>query len=501
MKRLIRRLLGAADPGPGSSARQQIFPDLNANRDLGQLLGMFDPSNLGLYSRRLVKHREEQLMIRRGDFDGAAAKIKQELFLMDADERLSCAFLTTNDVHELRHVHDYFGTITGLDRFLRTIEDAFEFTKMWRALVDRGSVKLPLGRWARQHDAPTELKQYALVHQQYVEWCYLVQGSMKRLATPAQADTIVLYHLGGQPTAPAISVDVKTRTGDPISYAIPYGMHAVMESTAFALQRYAIRRVFGDVYARQATQALQGGSAQDTQWLYYLALEQLALPYFKTFYVEGLLAIADLAMMPGTDAARDVDRHPGYRLLRLMTAAKEVGPLDQDPGDLADYMDRLAAQCGWQKPPDVVRQRIEWCRSQLATDPGNSIWDLIAQAAIRVHLHCLELRQEYPALFASPIAYVSAFKVLPLSPIWIEGTTLQFWGVDERNATLFGHWYYIEHFQRQAWFETSMPCPFPPGAHTCPADAFRPGWKPVEICPFGDVVQQLGLPRQVEILA
>ncbi|MBI4521937.1 MAG: hypothetical protein HY701_13955 [Gemmatimonadetes bacterium] len=501
--RVIARLQGEPSVHPRGTAPSFLaaaFRDLSVRRDLDHFIAAFDPSNLRLYIDGSSEFIDERRLIRRGELDEAKRLIQARLPTMDAETQVEYAFVVTNEIHELRHVHDYFGTAAGFDRFVQTLKDGVAFYQLWERLVERRAMKLPLTEWAKDAAAPQELRDYMAGRERYI-------ASLRTLQAPiapfggggaSNSDFILLYHGGGfQAIVPTVTINLASvKSGKPLHKVVPLGLHAVMEGTASFIQRQAVKRLFGDEHVTRATRVLSGGPSGDDQWLYYLVIDHCFMEAFKVFFIPFALALCDLAMMPGRGESGGADSHPGVRLRKAIGAAQRVGAIGPDSETrLSDYMEQITQACGWDSPQEVIRQRLERMERLLSGDRDPSVWGRLLNDLANSHRRCLEIRKEFPDVFAEPEFYFTALSRLPESPVFIEGHHIEFRGRDVDDAASFRWWFMFEHFQRQLLFDRTLPCPLAAMSHPCPPDHLASDGQASSACDFAQFLSGIDLHR------
>ena len=463
------------------------------------MLGLFDPSNLELYLDANLEADEERALLRDCRINEAAEIARRKAAAMTDTQRFDYAMKATSELHELRHVHDYFGTTWGHERFIRTVGDAAEFHRMWTALDGVATIELPLRTWGTSRDAPAALVEYLEQRDEFVAWARSQQGDLQSVSVSKES------------AIPTFEMTFRNgRTQEVSGRMIPLGSDALMEGSALIVQRLALDHIFQDDSASKLGDMMAGGTVADDRWTVYIAVDRYLSKKLVRFQPRYQTALADLALMAPYDEAPE-RRHPGVRLGLATEAAASLGAdAHRDPDrDLAEYQETIAAKCGWPSPRAVVEKRVTVLRAQLAAldekesrvGSNVSVWDRLVRAADRAHLESLEHRHHVPELFANPSTYLQASCILPPAPMRIEQQHTVFRGIGpadtgKENAGAFRQWYLLEYIVNRLLFTTTLPCPIAREPHECAGDPLSRSWKPNDACPFSRMVVELDIPNR-----
>ena len=476
-----------------------MFPDWGARRDRGGMLGLFDPSNLEVYLDANLGADEERALLRDCKFDEAAEIVRKNARSMSDAERLDYAMRVTTEVHELRHVHDYFGTTWGHERFIRTVRDVAQFHMMWTALGDMQEIRVPLQTWGTQKDVPAVVLKYRNERNDFIAWARSQQGDIISDTAPKDG------------TVPSFEMTFHIPRTRKVIRKIPLGSDALMEGNALVIQKLALNHLFGDDSASRLSENLAGGLAGDDRWTAYIAVDRYLSKKLVRFWDRYQTALSDLALMPDYDDPPE-RRHPGLRLTLAAAAAARLGPTAHQDSDrdLDEYQEAIAVMCGWPKPRAVVEKQIAVLRTQLAAlaakearaETAVGVWDRLLRAAVQAHLISLEHRSHAPDLFANPSTYLQSADILPPPPIMVEQHHAVFRGIGPaetgtENAAVFRQWYLLEYIVNRLLFTSTLPCPIARERdHVCNGDALSPAWKPTDACVFSRMVMELGIPNK-----
>lgn len=491
-------------------ARAILFEEYGLRPESSGMLASFDPFNLALQAESAEAVEPELQLIMDGKLDEAKAIVAAKLPQLNDRQRLDYAREITAGIHELRHFHDHFFTTFGFDRIMRIVEDAIDFNRLWDALKKEPVIKLPLAKWAKQHDAPQSLRDYMERRQQFVEWFKLHDGALPSYPVTGQQDTVeslILIDLKGlQTKLPGIvRNEMREATGEKWQLITPLGGQVLMEGAALIVQRTVIKELFGEDVWQSLKYSLSRGQHGDDSWKVYMAVDLYLTKHLKKFYTRYQLALTDIAMMP-PDGGTLEEIHPGWRMSALAKKAADLGSIHQQPGaDLVDYMDNLTKKLGWPTVGEVTAAAIAKSEKFLSDTDSHpekqTLWLAVLRTFTRLHLTAMKARQDGPTVLAEPFFYLGVQSVLPPAPVRVRRSQIEFRGLDNEAADAMRAWFNFEHFHRQMLFSDALPCPGRRVAHACPGDPlkrrwFAKRWAKMGSCSASQLIALLGVPDQ-----
>jgi hypothetical protein len=491
--------------------RQVFFPDPSVRPDLSTALGFFDPFNLMLYTQKRPAIAAENTdkvgeLINKGKYVEAKAMVSNRVFLLNGAQRQHYLLQVTADIHERRHFHECFGTKFGFQRQLQIVADSHSFYRMLNVVKAGGTIKLPLMRWAEQPDAPEELKDYIKARRSHIEWLHYQDGTAPPAAIPGappQAATIMIFAIGGvQFLLPAVPrlIGRSADTAQPKFF--PLGALAIMEGTAFTLQRAAGRTLLSGYYNDEIEKAVSRGYVDNDYWLNYTHVDRFLTHVLEKFYMGYQLVYSDIAMM-AEDHEDDHTTHPGWRLWTIVNTARGLGLTYRRPEaevNLDAYMQKITHALGWKSINRVANEELARSKKAIADlDAGadrDSFWPVLHKAMHGSHIYFMELRLRHPDVFASPHRYLSIVGQLIEPPVLRDGNQIRFHGLTVEDAAVFRQWFFFEHLQRQLLYSTRLPCAAEYLPHKCPGDPFSSWrWQPQDSCAFSKALEALGIPK------
>lgn len=238
------------------------------------------------------------------------------------DDQVERAMRDATILHELRHLHDSFGTLAGLTFFETHIGRLLAFARVLHRLKREGvALRLPLHAWAQTSSCPDYIQQFArdVAVGLVADAVYL--GRTPPQDAAGHAGGPVFRQQWGAFPIPAFPLalkvfDLRDPTKAPVSTtrAIPIGLEQLMEGNAHALQRDVLRAVWSqEVEERVMTRMTQNRT----------------LPTAAQSGVDDLVSqpynITDLALTRHLNLQYGISEYPRQRLTELTDRALMIG--------------------------------------------------------------------------------------------------------------------------------------------------------------------------------
>jgi hypothetical protein len=388
-----------------------------------------------------------QLNYRRGE---GFNPLRVQSFLNSTDDPKQRVFTALQGFayfHELRHFHDYFGTMAGINLFTNLIMMLREFVDMMQRLKDdRTDCILPLSHWAQQNSSPDFVRLFVNKYTVMGTVEQLVLGSMPLFTEKGFTDEawreIEVPELNLTFPAFPLSAGVTSEDGstEKVSIWRPIGLEALIEGNAQALQRSYLETFWPAAVVNDAWDLMAKADAsvdRDGEQLDE-ALSRATLPYNLTDLLitrylrkrsqhspwerDALLRLTDSALMQSRIQCSAADITPPRSERKATNIQVTVG----HPGQ---YFVGGVGEAAWNEStpassfslsPDSLRKMSDLFRDIKPPTRlrGGSAFDAIdiIESYVRIHIiaRLLDLRVKYGnEIFSDAGAYFARSKDFP----------------------------------------------------------------------------------------
>jgi hypothetical protein len=286
--------------------------------------------------------------------DRHVERLAQRLHTLPPDQRIHEVLRSEVLYHELRHLHDAFGTCWGIRLFTRYMKLMQQFVTLLEDLRSLDTCSLPLFQWSERPEAPDMVKAFIEAYRAYNREQQIVRCAFDlpwQEGPAPDADFVVLdiEDLGVQVPAFAVTADriVINEDGDVSSVTpghkiVPIGLEVILEGIARQIQNFRVHTRYGQEVLELIEERLRTHPLLDAHEASDIPLLPYAISdfmYSKIFarrgfthgdFAGGILAASDYALMPlhhdldddlGTDAAAR-SMHPGWRFVEVLQTAQ-----------------------------------------------------------------------------------------------------------------------------------------------------------------------------------
>lgn len=345
-------------------------------------------------------------------------------------------------LHELRHLHDSFGTIAGLTFFWTHISRLKAFSNVLKRLKqDKLRLRLPLHEWADEPTCPDYVREFSTrIMGGLVTEAVFLGKAPPQDATGKQHEPFIEVRLGrsrfpafpmqlgvsatgpsGQPTPPAIR-----------TIAIPIGMEHLLEGNAQALQRTMLQAVWPAHVEERVLERMR---------VHWVAGDLSEVKSFLTLPYN----ITDLALSRYLRLRHGIEKFPRARLTELtdraLMVARSLGHGDAGPAPLPggafvtlmeriDWKTKVHQALFQDEEPEhddrpTLTRMIDALRGAqtpdqlFESDPAPNPIDVCdAFATHHLALPLLQLRLAHgPSVLSSFEGYMAQFAQMPVAPV------------------------------------------------------------------------------------
>lgn len=303
--------------------------------------------------------------------------------------------------HEIRHWHDWFGTLAGVLFYSEYGYLIEAFTHLLHEL--RGTdIQLPLNMWAEKEDAPPSVVKFVARYRQYEIDQFLIGGSFPgpwEEGPAPDVDYIILEveNFGAEVPAYAVTAEKFLIAEDGhITYQtmhqlIPIGLENIIEGIARQIQNRLILHRYGPKALSLVEDHLRTTDAEDrpippyhvTDFMLAKVLKRRGITLSPEKFSSLLMAISDYVLCPkGVSAFKDSIRaiHPGQRYIQAIEQvdASVANTIHYKYPKSDTWCQELIqqAQALGDKPPDTFLEFFNW-----------SIWRNYIAPIAKLRLH------------------------------------------------------------------------------------------------------------------